>query len=220
MANQTLIIGLGQFGSSLARAVTDNGGEVLAVDSREAAVSAIAPYVADAICMDAMDEEALASLAPDQRDVCVCAIGNENREGSMIVTALLRQLGAPRVVARATDELHARVLSLIGANEVVMPERYFGERLAVRLVWRDVVDVMPIGSDLVLTELKVPEALVGQTLNELDLRERNNLVVSAVRRTTHTGETTALPDLTARLVAEDVLIVVGTAADARTLAEG
>jgi len=220
VARQTLIIGLGQFGSSLARSLTENGSEVLAVDIREEAVQDLAPHVADAVCLDAMDEEALASLAPDQRDVSVCAVGTENREASMIVTALLKQLGAPRVIARGTGELHARVLSLIGADEVVMPERYFGERLALRLVWRNVVDVLPIGGDLVLTEIVVPETMVGQTLRDLELPGRYSLVPTAIRRTSHVGETTTLPDREAPLQEGDVLIVVGTARDARELAEG
>lgn len=220
MATQTVVIGLGQFGSSLARSLSERGAEVLAVDIREEAVREIAPHVADAVHMDAMDEEALASLAPDQRDVSICAIGNENREGSMIVTALLKQLGAPRVVSRATDPLHARVLSLIGADEVVMPERYFGERLAVRLTWGSVADLMPIGGDLVLTELEVPEAFVGQTLRALELPQRFDIVVAGLRRTSDTGEITTVPHAEMELRESDVLIIVGTADDARRLEEG
>ena len=117
---------------SLARALAQHGSEVLAVDTNEAHINEIAPFVADAVIMDAMDEEALASLAPSQRDTCVCAIGDDNREGSIIVTALLRQLGAPHIIARATDELHARILTLVGAHEVINPEQNYGERLAIR----------------------------------------------------------------------------------------
>ncbi|MCA9562941.1 MAG: TrkA family potassium uptake protein, partial [Myxococcales bacterium] len=143
MANQTLIIGLGQFGMSLARALAQHGSEVLAVDENERHINEIAPHVADAVLMNAMDEEALASLAPEQRDTCVCAIGDENREGSIIVTALLKQRGAKRIISRATDDLHARILSLVGAHEVINPERSYGQRLAIRLAWRNVVNVLP-----------------------------------------------------------------------------
>ena len=80
MPKQTMVIGLGQFGMALARALAENGGEVLAVDVNPDHIHDIAPHVADAVLMDAMDEEALAALDPARRDTCVCAIGDDNRE--------------------------------------------------------------------------------------------------------------------------------------------
>ncbi|MCZ7684848.1 MAG: TrkA family potassium uptake protein [Sandaracinaceae bacterium] len=157
------MIGLGQFGLALATSLTRKGVEVLAVDSREERVRVAASVVAEAVCFDATDEAALARANPSRRDLCVCAIGNEAREASIIATALLRQMGAKRVVARATDPLHERILRLVGADEVVNPEQAFGDRYATRLMYATVLDEIELGEDLVLTELKPPRASSAAT---------------------------------------------------------
>jgi trk system potassium uptake protein TrkA len=219
MTKQVLVIGLGQFGMSLARALAENGCEVLAVDSSEVRVAEIAPHVADAVAMDAMDEASLARLAPERRDVCICAIGDDNREGSIVVTALLKQLGAPRVISRATDALHERILSLVGAHEVVHPERHYGQRMAVRLAWRNVINVMPLGGELVLTEVRAPEAFWGRTLVELELPRRFHTTVAAIRRETDVGVKASVPDPKKPIGRGDILMLVSTEEDVRTLTE-
>lgn len=216
LPKQVLIIGLGQFGMALAKALAEQGTEVLAVDSNESHIQDVAPFVADAVVMDAMDETSLASLAPDRREICVCAIGDDHREGSIVVTALLKQLGAPHIIARATDELHARILSLVGAHEVINPEKNYGERLAIRLAWRNVVNVLPLGGNLVLTELEAPEALWGRTLIELELPKRFEVTICAIR--TEEGGT-SIPDPQRALKRGDVLMVVSTEANAKRLSE-
>lgn len=219
MQRQTMVIGLGQFGMALARAMARNGSDVLAVDVNPEHVAEIAPDVADAVVLDAMDEEALARLAPARRDICVCAIGGDNREGSIIVTALLKQLGAPHIIARSTDALHARILSLVGAHEVLNPEQSFGERLAVRLAWRNVLNVLPLGGDLVLTEVEAPESFWGRTLVELELPRRFAVTVAAIRRSGGAESGVAVPDVRRPIARGDVLVVVGQESATRTLVE-
>ncbi len=219
MPRQTLVIGLGQFGMALARALAEQGCEVLVVDSDASHIADIASQVTDAVVMDAMDEQALASLAPAQRDTCVCAIGADHREASIIVTALLKQLGAKHIVARATDRLHARILGLVGASEVVNPERNYGERLAIRLAWRNVVNVMPLGGNLVLTEIEAPRSFWGRTLAELELPRRFSVTVSAIRRSAATGMEASIPRPTEPLQEGDILMIVSTEEDAKRLTE-
>jgi trk system potassium uptake protein TrkA len=219
MSKQAVVIGLGQFGMALARALAKNGSEVLAVDLNAAHIHDIAPHVADAVLMDAMDEEALAALAPARRDTCVCAIGDDNREGSIIVTALLKQLGAKHIVARATNDLHARILTLVGADEVINPERSYGERLAVRLAWRNVINMMPLGGDLVLTEVAAPESFLGRNLTELALPRRFSVNVSAVRRERDGVVQATVPDALAPIEQGDILLLVSTEAAVRKLTE-
>jgi trk system potassium uptake protein TrkA len=206
---QAMVIGLGQFGMALARALAASGAEVLAVDSREVRVRAAAAFVAEAVTMDATDEEQLSRLAPELRDVSVCAIGDEAREASILVTALLRQMGAKRVVARATDDLHERILRLVGAHEVVNPERIFGERLATRLLYRGVVDLMPLGSDLEITEIAAPPGMVGRALADLALPRQFQVTVVAIRRTEDGVSRVELPDANSRVMEGDVLVLVG-----------
>lgn len=206
MKRQAIVIGLGQFGLALARSLTNKGVEVLGVDEREERVRVAAPLVAEAVMFDSTDEAALARTNPSRRDLCVCAIGNEAREASIITTALLRQMGARRVVGRATDPLHERILRLVGAHEVVNPEQAFGERYATRLMYETVLDEIDLGEDLVITELKPPAGFVGRDLASLELPRRFGVTVIAVRQ--RGRESADTPDPKRKLESEDLLVVV------------
>lgn len=208
MRKQALVLGLGQFGLSLSRALTDRGVDVFAVDRNPALVEMAADFAAEAVVFDAVDEESLARAAPARRDACVVAIGNESREGSILCTALLRQMGAKRVVARATDNLHERILKLVGAHEVVNPERAFGERLATRLAFSGVLEEAPLGDDLSITELRTPPSMIGRTLLDLKLPRRFGVTVVAVRRAQDGRGRLLIPRPDEPLQAEDILVVV------------
>lgn len=206
MKRQAIIIGLGQFGMSVARALAERGVEVLAVDTREDRVRAAAPFTAEAVCFDATDNEALARTSPEARDFCLCAIGDEAREASIICTALLRQMGARRVIARANDDLHARILTLVGAHVVINPEREFGERFANQLVHENIRGEMDLGEGIRITEFEAPGSFAGQTLGQLQLPRRFGVTVVALRPAGAGG--ISLPDPSTPLAAGDVLIVV------------
>ncbi|MCU0662463.1 MAG: TrkA family potassium uptake protein [Myxococcota bacterium] len=206
MIRQALIIGLGNFGSVLARSLSARGVEVLVADRKLDRIRAIADVVADGLCLDATDEEALSRAAPERRDVCVCAIGEESKESSIICTALLKQMGAQRVVARATDPLHARILRLVGASEVIDPEKEFGERFAAVLAYKGILAEMPLGDDLVITEAKLPPSMAGRSLIELELPKRFSIVVVAVRDA-ETGRV-SLPNPTVPLASGDIIVTV------------
>lgn len=182
MIKQAIVIGLGQFGMAVAQVLSERGMEVLAVDLVESRVRAAAEFAAEAACFDAMDTDALMRTSPERREVCICAIGDESREASIICTALLRQMGAPRVIARANNDLHARILRLVGAHQVVNPEREFGERFANHILYERVRNEMSLGEDLLITELTPPASLVGRTLAELQLPRRYGITVVAIRR--------------------------------------
>jgi trk system potassium uptake protein TrkA len=206
MTKQAIVIGLGQFGMALARSLSDKGMEVLAVDTREERVRQAAAFSADAAAFDATDSDALARCSPQDRDVCVCAIGDDSRESSIICTALLVQMGAPRVVGRAIDALHGRILKLVGAHEVVNPEADFGERFAVRIAHEAVIGELALGEDLVITELRSPNSFVGRTLDELRLPRQYGVTVVAVRRRGRGSVLRPAPET--RLEEDDVLVVV------------
>jgi trk system potassium uptake protein TrkA len=210
MSKQAIIIGLGQFGMALCRALYGSGAEVIAVDLKPERVQAASRFVTQALCFDAADESALAALAPERRDLCVCAIGDEAREASILVTALLRQLGARHIIARCTDDLMERILRLIGAHTVVNPERAFGERLAPSLLHDNILDVMPLGDGLSITEIRVPPSMIGRSLIELELPRRFNVMVVALRRESDNKTRVLLPDPRSPLQAHDILVVVSS----------
>ena len=218
MPQQVLIIGLGQFGMSLARTLTEKGAEVLAVDRDKPLVEEAAAFVTEALTIDATDEAELARLQPARRDCAVCAIGDDSKEASIICTALLRQMGSPWVIGRANNPMHRRILQLVGAHLVVNPEEEFGRRFANRLINRHVISDMPLGEDLHLTELAIPPAMVGHSLVELALPKRFGVMVVAIRR--GAPNRVLQPSPHDPLEADDRLIIVSSEAAIHKLTGG
>jgi len=182
MAQQILIIGLGQFGMSLARTLSEKGAEVMAVDTKPNLVEEASGFVTEAIAMDVTDEAQLVKIQPQKRDVAVCAIGDESRESSIICTALLKQMGVPHIISRASDRLHWRILQLVGANQIINPEEEFGKRFANRLLYRNHIADTHIGEDLQLTEILVQSWMVGKNLIELSLPKQYSVMVVGIRK--------------------------------------
>jgi len=208
MSQQILIIGLGQFGLSLARVLSELGAEVLAVDIRKNLVEEASAFVTEALIMDARDETELARLQPERRDAVVCAIGEDGREASIICTALLRQMGAPLIISRAFDKTHQRILQLVGAHQVLNPEEEFGKRFATRLLYRKFIVDTPLGDDLHLTEISVQPSMIGKNLIELALPKRYGVIVAAIRSRT-TGRILQ-PSASEPLQADDNLVIVSS----------
>lgn len=206
MKRQALVVGLGQFGMSVARALSERGVEVLAVDRDEGRVRTASAFVTEAACFDATDEGSLARTSPERRNVCVCAVGDEAKEAAIICTALLKQLGARRVIARANDDLNARILALVGADQVVNPEREFGERFANQILYQGIQGEMRLGEGVLISEVRTPAPFVGAALGSLRLPNRFGVTVVAIRK----GGTGAVvtPGPEARLEEGDVLVLV------------
>jgi trk system potassium uptake protein len=178
---QVAVIGLGRFGSSVARTLAESGCEVLAVDVDEARVKAIADEVTDAVRANALDEHALRALGLRNFEVVIVAIGHEV-QASILTTVLLKEMGIPKIVAKAQDELHGRVLQKVGADIVVFPERDMGVRLAHTLISRNVIDEIQLSTDYSILEMAAPHGFLGRSLKDLELRQRFGLSVLAIRR--------------------------------------
>lgn len=191
---------------SVARALAERQVEVLAVDLNEDLVRTASTFVTEAATFDATDESALARTSPERRDVCVCAIGDESKEASIICTALLKQMGAGRIIARSNDDLHGRILRLIGADHVVNPESEFGSRFANQILHASIQGELPLGEGVLISEVKAPEAFVGKALSELSLPKRYGITVVAVRR--GASGTVLMPSPGLTLDKDDVVVVV------------
>lgn len=202
---QVAVIGLGRFGSSVARTLAESGCEVLAVDADEARVKAVADEVTDAVRANALDEEALRALGLRNFEVVVVAIGHEV-EASILVTVLLKEMGIPKIVAKAQDELHGRVLQKVGADMVVFPERDMGVRLAHTLISRNVIDEIQLSTDYSILEMVVPHRFLGRNLKELELRQRFGLTILAIRRE---DRIIVSPDAEQTLEEGDILVALG-----------
>lgn len=218
MSQQMLIIGLGHFGMSLARTLSEKGAEVLGVDINKNLVTEASGFVTAAMRLDATDETELARLEPGKRDVSVCAIGDDSKEASILCVALLRQMGAPLVVARANDKIHQRILQLIGAHQIVDPEQEFGKRFANRLLYRSAIAKTSLGEDLHLTEIRAQPSMAGKTLIELALPKRFGVMVVGIRRGA-TGKVVQ-PSPSEPLRVEDNLLIVSSEAAIPKLIKG
>lgn len=218
MPQQILIIGLGHFGMSLARTLSEKGAEVLAVDVNKHLVAEAATFVTEAVVLDATNEDELARLEPSRRDVAVCAIGDDSRESSIICTALLRQMGAPVIIARANNKVHHRILQLVGAHQVINPEQEFGKRFANRVLYRHFIADTPLGEDLHLTEIHTQASMVGKTLVELALPKRFGVTVVGIRR--EAKGNVVQPSVNEPLKADDNLLIVSNEAAIPRLFKG
>ncbi|MCU0302512.1 MAG: TrkA family potassium uptake protein [Thermoanaerobaculales bacterium] len=200
------VIGLGMFGRAVALSLTAEGQAVLGVDSDQDEVDRLASELETVVCADATDEQALRELRIERVGCSVVAIGAESMEASILTTTLLRQLGAPQIVARALGPLHARVLRAVGAHRVVSPEWEMGESLARQLAQPSVLERFDLGDEVEVAELEVPRGFVGRTLVELDVRRRFGVSVAAIRRG---DRVLATLDGSERIQAGDVLVVIG-----------
>jgi len=204
MAKQVMIIGLGQFGMALAQALSERSVEVMAVDISQEKVDAAAQFAAHAAAVDVTDENALARLLPQERDSVICAMGSSAKESAIICTALLRQLGCKHIVSRASSATYRRILFMVGAHEVIIPEQDFGRRFATHLLYRNMIADGDLSSELNLTEIKLPASMVGKTLVQLGLPKKYGIIVAAVR---HEGVLNR-PDPEKPLDEGDMLLIV------------
>ena len=205
MAGEYAVIGIGRFGEALARRLTDLDQPVLAVDQNMDRVESVQDAVDAAVCADASNEDALRELQLETMTCVIVAIGSQAMEASIMTTALLAQIGVPRIVSRANSKLHGRILREVGAHDVVNPEYEIGERLARRLSQPNVVDQFELGGAIV-AEIDAPETLVGQSLAEADLRNRFGLSVIAFQRG---GDIHSNPRASDAIREGDRLVVIG-----------
>ena len=190
-----VVLGLGRFGSSVARSLCELGHEVLAVDRDEKLVEAIAPDVTQAVQANAVDEDALAELGVQNFD-----------RASILATVLLKEAGVPKILAKAVDDLHARVLYKVGADRVIFPERDMGQRVARSLVAPNILDLMALSDDDQIAELTLPTDWADKTIVELNIRRNFGVSVLGIHRG---GKFLTSPGAETMLMAGDVLLVMG-----------
>lgn len=200
------VIGLGRFGKNVVRTLCNLGHQVLAIDQKDARVQAIAPLATEAVQADATDVEALSTMALGSFHTVVVAIGND-LEDSVLVTLALKELGVNCVIAKASSERHGKILSSIGADRVIFPERDMAVRLAKTLSSENVLDLIEITPDISIEELTAQGAIVGKSLRELDLRARFGVTVMAIRRG---NQVFVSPSPDEQVKAGDTLVAIGT----------
>jgi trk system potassium uptake protein TrkA len=212
MNRQFVVVGMGRLGISMVETLDSLGHEVLAIDKEEGVVQNLAddlPYV-HFVAADATDEDAMRGLNVDGFDAAAVMIGEDHVEAGILATATLKEVRVPRIVARATGSIHARVLERVGADRVIEPEREIGKQVARTIASPGMLDYIDLGEDEALIEARVPRGWLDKSLVELDLSQKMGLTVMAVKPKGGPG---SLPQGDTVLHDGDVLVVGGSKKD-------
>lgn len=215
MRKQFAVIGLGRFGTSVALTLNELGHDVLAIDSNENAVQSVVNKVTHAVTADALDEETLKALGIRNFDVVVVAIGDDI-EANTIITLMLKEMGVDKVVSKAMNALHGKLLEKIGADKIVFPEKDMGIRVAHNLVTYNVMDCIELSPGYSVIEVIVPSKFVNRTLGELDLRAEYGISVMAIKKD---DAIIVAPGADETLEGKNVIIMVGKNEDLAKLPE-
>lgn len=176
-----IIIGLGNFGASLAQKLTEQGNEVIGIDTSMTKVEAFKEKITHTICMDATEEYTVSGLPLNDTDIVLVAIG-EDQGANIMTTALLKNFQVKRLVSRAINPLHEKVLQAIGVDEIVHPEEETAERWAKKLCLANVVDSFELSNNYSIIEAKVPADYVGKTVQQVGFRSDFNLLVLTIMK--------------------------------------
>ena len=209
MNRQFVVVGLGRLGIAMVETLDSLGHEVLAIDKREGVIQSLADELPNVhlVATDATDEATVRGLNIEGFDAAAVMIGENHLEAGILATATLKEVGVPRIVARATGGIHARVLEKVGADRVIQPEREIGEQLARTMASPVVLDYVDLGEDEALIESQVPRAWLDKSLSELDLSQKFGLTVLALKPKGGPG---SLPRGDTVLHDGDVLVVGGS----------
>ncbi len=175
------IIGLGRFGSSLARKLTDLGHNVLGIDEDFIIVQSIADVIAQAVALDATNESALEAADIASFDTVVVAIG-EDFENNLLITSTLKSLGVRHVICKTNTDQQRSILLRIGADQVIQPEQDSGARLAMELSIPTMLEHVPMGPNHSIAEIKLPKRYESQSLSQCKMREKYEVTVLIIRR--------------------------------------
>lgn len=175
------VIGAGRFGRSVASKLVEMGQDVILIDRNEARIQSLSEEVPGAVQLDAIDERALRTAGIEDVEAAVVSTG-QKMEASILISMLLKDIGVRRVVAKAISEAHAKVLSRIGVDRIVRPEKDMGERIAKSLASPTILDQIEVSSGYNLVEIVAPKGLLGDTLKNAKVRERYGINVIAIKR--------------------------------------
>ena len=210
---QFVVIGCGRFGSSVARTLYEMGNEVLAIDKDEEKVQEISDSVTHTVQADVMDEGVLRELGIQNFDIVVVSIGSD-LEASIMATLVAKELGVKIVIAKAQSDLHGKVLSKIGADKVVFPERDMGVRVGHNLVSTNILDFIELSPDYSIVEITAIPEWENKTLKELRLPTKYGINVMAVKRQKFINVSPYADDM---ILKGDVLVVIGSTEDLKKI---
>jgi trk system potassium uptake protein TrkA len=212
---RVVVIGLGIFGTQLARQLYEGGLEVVAIDKNRDVVQRIKDHSTKAVLADATDKEVLESIGIDAKDTVVISFG-EDLSASTLLTLYLKEMKVKEIIVKVPNEDYKRILLKVGASEAIIPEREMANKVARSIISPNVLEYLPISEDYTIVELAPPTDFIGKSLADLDLRKKYALQVIAIRDVL-TNKMQLVPLASAIIKDSDVLVIIGREDDIRKI---
>ncbi len=209
------VIGLGNFGFHAAKALYEDGNEVIAIDTDKTRVQLIDPHSTDAIVLDATDKDAIKSLGLERMDGVIVSTGTKISP-SILICLHLQEIGVKNILAKALDEDHAKILKRVGANEIIHPERDMALRISRGLSQPNMLDFIPIAEDFDLLQVAPPRGFIGKSLKELNLRAKYQVHIIAIKELVPENFV-LVPPANFVIKDSDILIMLGKSDDIRKI---
>jgi len=209
------VIGLGNFGFYAVKALYEDGNEVVAIDTDKGRVQAIDPYSTEAVVLDATDKEALKSLGLENMDGVIVSTGTKISP-SILICLYLQEIGVKKILAKALDDDHAKILKRVGATEIIHPERDMAMRVSRSLSRPNVLDFIPLADEFDLVQVGPPGEFIGKSLRDLNLRAKYNVHIIAIKELVPENFL-LVPPASFVIKDSDILIMLGKSEDIRKI---
>lgn len=212
---QFVVIGLGNFGYNAAVSLTEKGHEVLAIDADPKRVEKIKDLVTETVIADAREKSVLIEFIPPNVDAVIVNLG-DTIESSALAVLQLKEIGVNQIIVKAVEEIHGVILNKIGAQEIINPEKDSAQRLAERLTYPSLIENIPLLPGYNIVEIVVPDEFTGKTLKELQLRNKYNIEVIAVKDVM-LNKFFMIPDANYKILPDNILVVLSKKEDINKL---
>lgn len=209
------VIGLGNFGFHAAKALFEDGNEVIAIDRDKARVQAIDQHSTEAVVLDATDKEAMKSLGLENMDGVIVSTGTKISI-SILICLYLQEIGVKKMLAKALDDDHAKILKRVGATEIIHPERDMALRVSRGLSRPNVLDFIPLADEFDLIQVGPPREFIGKSLKDLNLRAKYNVHIIAIKELVPENFR-LVPAANFVIKDSDILILLGKSEDIRRI---
>jgi trk system potassium uptake protein TrkA len=212
---RVVVVGLGIFGFNIAKALFENGFEVIAIDKNKDVVNHIRDFSTKAILADATDKELLETIGIQPDDTVIVSFG-EDLAASTLLTLHLRELHVKDIIVKAPNEDHLRILERVGATEVIIPEKEMAKKVAKSLISPNVIDFLPLSQEYTISEIAPPPSFLGKTIGEIQLRKKYHIGLIASRDVL-TDQIQMIPSADFLIKDSDILVVIGKEQDINKL---